>query len=71
MTVGEFVRCVNEVLGAPELATRRILSVVPVGREGSQGRELSAVTFYLDMGLGVRPDAESAVRVADERVEER
>lgn len=67
MTVREYVRQVNEVLGVAELAERRIVHTVSVGQDFGHGDELSAVAFYLDHGLGVRPEAESTVCIADER----
>jgi hypothetical protein len=71
MTVGEFVRQVNLVLGDPELSERRIVRTVSVGQDFGSGDELAAVLYYLDTGLGVRPDAPSAFSVSDARCDER
>jgi hypothetical protein len=71
LTVREYVAQVNEVLGQPALAERRIVRTVSVGQDFGKGDELSAMIFYLDIGLGVRPDSIPQVRVSDGRCEER
>jgi len=70
MTVKEFVEQVNAVLGVPWLAERRIMHTVTVGQDFGGGDELSAVFYYLDVGLGVRPDAVNEVCIADARCDE-
>jgi hypothetical protein len=67
MTVAEFLRQINEVLGAPELAARTIASTVSVGQDFGEGSELSALFFYLLLGEERKP---AEVAVVDARCEE-
>lgn len=70
MTVREFVEQVNAVLGVPWLAERRIVHTVTVGQDFGGGDELSAVFYYLDTELGMRPDGVDKVCIADKRCDE-
>lgn len=70
MTVREFLAQVNDALGSPEMQELRIAETRAIGQDFGDGSELCAMFFYLSRGLGMRPDTESTVSIADRRCEE-